>query len=510
MQGITKIYPNGLIANRDVDFMVEKGEIHALIGENGAGKTTLMKILFGAEQPERGTVHLRGEPINFSGPMEAIKAGIGMVYQHFMLVESMTVAENVVLGLEPCKWGLINIEEAQRRTLEISKQYNLNVDPKARIMDLSIGQKQKVEILKVLYRKAEILILDEPTAVLTPQETRELFVQLKEMKEKGITVIFISHKLKEIVELCDRLTVLRRGESVARASVAGITESEISKLMLGQEVQLGVEKESAKPGAPSLRVKNLIVRNDEGRNAVNDISFGVRNGEILGIAGVEGNGQTELAMAISGLTKYAAGIVEIAGKDIRGASVRGIRELGFSHIPEDRMTYGACAFAGVYENLISDRYYKKGYSKYGLLQSNHINSEGDELISGYYIKCRSGREPVLSLSGGNIQKVVVARECSAVPGVLLANQPTRGIDVMAAGFVRRKLIAMRDTGAAILLISADIDEVLEVSDSIIVMQNGKIAAYFSDATQATAEILGEYMLGLKTQTTEEIRRVFHE
>jgi len=280
--------------------------------------------------------------------------------------------------------------------------------------------------------------------------------------------------------------------------------------MVGQEVELGVEKTEAQPGKPVLSVSGLVVRNDEGRNAVDDVSFSVRKGEILGVAGVEGNGQTELSMAISGLWRYAKGRVEIAGKDISGASIRAIRELGFSHIPEDRMSHGANVFATIYNNLISDRYYKKGYSKFGLLRNTRICSEGDELIADYLVKCKSGREPVSSLSGGNIQKLVVARECSSNPGMLLANQPTRGIDVMAAAFVRKKLIDMRDKGAAILLISADIDEVLEVSDSIIVMHNGKIAAYLPDASVATAELLGEYILGLKTQLPEEIGRVYHE
>ena len=505
MEKITKIYPNGFIANQDIDFSVKKGEIHALVGENGAGKSTLMKVLFGAEKPEQGTIRLHGQEVNFKTPIEAIKAGNGMVYQHYKQVDELTVAENVVLGMEPTKHGLTDIKEAQRKTLEISQKYNLGVDPTARVMDLSIGQKQKVEILKSLYRNAEILILDEPTAVLTPQETRELFVQLRQMKEMGLTVIFISHKLKEIVELCDRLTVLRKGRSVASADVQGITEMEISNLMIGKEVSLGVEKKQAVPGEAYLQVRNLVVKNDEGKSAVDGISFRVRSGEILGIAGVEGNGQSELAMAISGLTRFAAGSIHVMGQSIQHKNVRAIRELGFSHIPEDRMVHGVSLTSSLYDNLISDRYYQKDYTrKSGLLKSRYIKSTGDKLIEDYMVTCDAGSEDAASLSGGNMQKVVVARECSSNPNVLLANQPTRGIDVLAAHFVRDKLVELRDHGAAILLISADLDEVLEVSDSIIVMHNGKIAAYFADAAKVTSEELGAYMLGIEHQTPEEV------
>lgn len=505
MEGITKIYPNGFVANENVNLFVKKGEIHALVGENGAGKSTLMKVLFGAEKPEKGTIRLRGQEVNFSSPIEAIKAGVGMVYQHFMLVDSLTVAENVVLGIEPTKHGLIDFKGAQRKTLEISQKYNLGVDPAARVMDLSIGQKQKVEILKSLYRNAEVLILDEPTAVLTPQETRELFVQLKQLKESGLTVIFISHKLKEIVELCDRLTVLRKGKSVASAEVKGITEQQISNLMIGKEVQLGVEKSPAKPGKTFLQVENLTVRNDEGKNAVDGISFRVRSGEILGVAGVEGNGQSELAMAISGLTRYAQGSITIMNENIAGKKVRQIRQLGYSHIPEDRMVHGVAVNASIYNNLISDRYYRDEYSNaFGLLKERYIRQTGNELIKNYLVKCDNGNDNISSLSGGNMQKVVVARECSSDPKVLLANQPTRGIDVMAADFVRHKLVELRDKGTAILLISADLDEILEVSDSIIVMHNGKIAAYIADAKAVTSEDLGVYMLGLKHQSPEEV------
>lgn len=505
MDGITKIYPNGFVANENVNLFIKKGEIHALVGENGAGKSTLMKVLFGAEKPEQGVIRLRDEEVNFNSPIEAIKAGIGMVYQHFMLVDSLTVAENVVLGMEPTRHGLIDYKEAQRKTLEISQKYNLGVDPNARVMDLPIGQKQKVEILKSLYRNAEILILDEPTAVLTPQETRELFAQLKQMKDSGLTVIFISHKLKEIVELCDRLTVLRKGKSVASAEVKGITEREISNLMIGKEVELGVEKQEAKPGKTYLRVENLIVRNEEGKNAVDGVSFRVRSGEILGVAGVEGNGQSELAMAISGLTRYAQGDITVMDRNIGGKKVRAIRELGFSHIPEDRMVHGVALNASIYNNLIADRYYRPEFSgKLGLLKERYIRRVGEKLIMDYLVKCDNGNDNISSLSGGNVQKVVVARECSSNPNVLLANQPTRGIDVLAADFVRHKLVELRDHGAAILLISADLDEVLEVSDSIIVMHSGKIAAYIEDAKSVTSEELGEYMLGLKHQCPEEV------
>lgn len=510
MDGITKIYPNGFIANKDVNLKIKKGEIHALVGENGAGKSTLMKVLFGAEKPEQGTIKLKGNPVNFSSPIEAINKGVGMVYQHFMLIDNLTVTENVVLGLEPTKHGLIDFKEAEKRTRDISLKYNLNVNPNARVMDLSIGQKQKVEILKSLYRNAEILILDEPTAVLTPQETQQLFAQLKQMKETGLTVIFISHKLKEIIDLCDRLTVLRRGTSITTAEVAGITQSEISRLMVGQEVNLGIHKSAAVPGKAVLQVKELVMKNDEGIDAVADVSFSLRQGEILGIAGVEGNGQNELVMGISGLSRYAAGSIHILDSDITGKGIRSIRELGFSHIPEDRIQHGVCVSMSIQNNLISDRYYKPEYNKFGLLSDKTIKDNAHSLIKEYYIKCDNENDDVSSLSGGNMQKVVVARECSSNPKLLIANQPTRGIDVVSADFVRKKLVELRDGNAGILLISADLDEVLEVSDSIIVMHNGQIAAYIEDASTATAELLGEYMLGLKKQEPELIRRAVGE
>ena len=510
MNGITKIYPNGFIANERVDFSVKKGEIHALMGENGAGKSTLMKVLFGIEKPEEGTIKLKNEEVVIKNPQEAIKKGIGMVHQHFMLVPSLTVAENIVLGAEPLKKGFLNYEEAVKMTEETSKKYNLIINPKAKTGDLPVGMKQKVEILKALLRGAEILILDEPTAVLTPQETKELFVQLKSLKENGYTIIFISHKLKEIKELCDRITILRNGRSIVTEDVAKLTEKDISRMMVGRDVVLSLDKVKAEPKKTALKVRNLVLVNEEEKTIINNISFSVRYGEILGIAGVEGNGQRELSEIIAGLGRATSGEIIIAEHNADHLNVRKIRELSVSHISEDRMTYGVVANGTIMENLISDRYYKKEYNKNFLLNRKKIETEAKLLIENYGIKCDNFEQPVRMLSGGNIQKVVAAREFSAKPKLIIANQPTRGIDVGASEFIRKKLVELRDKDSAVILISADLSEVMEVSDSLIVMNGGEIVAYIEDAKKISEEELGEYMLGLKRQKESEIGRVSYE
>ena len=347
MEKITKVYGNGFMANKDVDFTLKKGEIHALVGENGAGKSTLMKMLFGVETPDSGKIFLKGEEIKIDNPMSAIKHGIGMVHQHFMLAPSLTVAENMIMGMEPKKMGFIDYNKAIQICEEVSKKYNLIIDPKAKVQDLSVGFKQKIEILKALLRGAEILILDEPTAVLTPQETEELFVQLKKLREDGHTIIFISHKLKEIKALCDRVTILRQGKSMGQYEVNELSEKDISRLMVGRDVILKVDKEKAAPKEVVLKVRNLVVRNNHGKDVVRELSLDIRKGEILGIAGIEGNGQRELAESIAGLETYASGSISISGKDIKGLSIREVRELGTGHIPEDRMSYGIAAEAGI-------------------------------------------------------------------------------------------------------------------------------------------------------------------
>lgn len=509
MKGITKIYPTGVAANKNVDFSVKKGEIHALMGENGAGKSTLMKILFGLEQPEEGEIYLNGSKISITSPNAAIKYGIGMVHQHFMLVPSLTVAENVVLGIEPKKGGFVDFEKAVEMTMELSKKYNLEVDPRAVIESLPVGTKQKVEILKALIRGADILILDEPTAVLTPQETEELFKELINFKEKGHTIIFISHKLKEIKQICDRITIMRNGRNVGVFNNSDITKEEISRLMVGRDVILKAEKSKSNPKDTVLNIKDLNLVNETGKNVLNDIQLSVRSGEILGIAGVEGNGQRELVEIITGLRKAGSGEISINGNAINNLSIKQIRNLRLSHIPEDRMTYGVAADASIEENLISDRYDKKDYNKLFLLKMNKLNELSGKLINEFAVKCDSQKTSVKMLSGGNIQKVVVAREFSSEPVLLIADQPTRGIDVGATEFIWKKIIEMRDSGAAVVLVSADLNEVMELSDSLIVMYGGEIAAYFEDASKVSEEELGTYMLGLKRQSKEEVRRVVH-
>ncbi len=510
MDKVTKVYPNGFVANKEVEFSVNKGEIHALVGENGAGKTTLMKILFGIEQPEEGDIVIKGEKVKINNPLEAIKFGVGMVHQHFMLVPSLTVAENMILGMEPKNGIVFNFEEAVKICNEACEKYNLKVDPRAIVEDLSVASKQKIEILKALIRGAEILVLDEPTAVLTPQETAELFVELKNLREQGHTIIFISHKLNEIKELCDRLTVLRLGKSVGKAIVADVSEKDISKMMVGRDVVLKVDKEKANPTEKVLEIKDLTMVSDTGKTIVDDVSFSVRRGEIVGIAGVEGNGQAEISEAITGLMKFEKGLISVLGTNIKGKKIRNIRELGVAHISEDRMTYGVAASVGTKDNIMSDRYYKKEFNKGIILDDKKINDLSDKLIKDFLIKCDDRNQPVRMLSGGNMQKVAVAREFSSNPNLIIANQPTRGIDVGATEFIRKELVNLRDSGVAVLLISADLNEVLELSDSLIVMNEGQIAAYIEDASKIDDMELGEYMLGVKTQTPQEIARACHD
>jgi len=509
MSKITKVYSNGIVANDGVDFSIKKGEIHSLVGENGAGKSTLMKILFGLEQPEDGEILLNGKSITINSPNSAIEHGIGMVHQHFMLVPSLTVAENIVLGSEPKKGLYTDINKAISDTEELSKKYNLIVDPTAKIQDLPVGIKQKVEILKALYRGAEILILDEPTAVLTPQETKELFEELHVLKDKGTTIVFISHKLQEIKELCDRLTIMRNGKSQGVFNVVDVSEADISRLMVGRDVILEVEKDTAVPQNVFLKVENLTVINDFGKNAVNNVSFSVRKGEILGVAGVEGNGQGELVEIITGLKKINFGEVLINKKSIKSLSVKDIRNLGTAHIPEDRMTYGVADAIDIEQNLISDKYDSDKFTGKIFTKPKAIRDNSLKLIKEYNIKCGSPLQEVKMLSGGNIQKVVVAREFSSDPQLIIADQPTRGIDVGATEFIRKRLVALRDKGSAVLLVSADLNEVLELSDSLIVMYGGEITAYIEDTKSLSEEELGLYMLGINKQTPEEIGRVKH-
>lgn len=510
MENITKVYGNGFVANKDVNFSVQAGEIHALVGENGAGKSTLMKILFGEEKADFGRILLRGEVLHLQNPMSAIRQGIGMVHQHFMLAPSLTVVENIIMGMEPQKFGFIDREAAKKACQEVAEKYNFQIDINKRVEQLSVGMKQKVEILKALIRGAQILILDEPTAVLTPQETEELFAQLHKLKSDGHTIIFISHKLKEVKQLCDKITVLRRGRSVGEYPVSDLTEEDISRLMVGRDVVLKIDKAPIQLGETVLKIRNLLVRGDSGKKGLQSVSFDVRKGEILGVAGIEGNGQRELADAIGGLLEYQSGEILLNNKSIKGKTIREIRENGISHVPEDRMIFGVSQENSVMENLISDRFYKKDYNRFGLLNFKKIKTMVTELIKTYLIKCDDGEQQVRMLSGGNIQKVVVARECSQNPQMVVFNQPTRGIDVGAIEFVHKRILQLRDNGTAVLLISADLNEILELSDSLIVLCEGKIAAYFKDTKDMTEIELGEYMLGIKRMTEDEIGGVVHE
>ena len=511
MKGITKVYPNGVAANQGVDFNLRKGEIHALMGENGAGKSTLMKMLFGLEQPTSGEIIVNGEKLELTSPSVAIAHGIGMVHQHFMLVPSLSVAENMVLGMVPKKSGLfIDRAKAIEITREYSERFNLRVEPEAKVMDIPVGMKQKVEILKALVRGAKILIMDEPTAVLTSQETAELFVELKNLKNQGYTIVFISHKLNEIMEITDRLTIMRNGRSMGVYNTKDVTKEEISRLMVGRDVVLSVQKDKAVPGDTVLRIRDLEYVNEWHKKMLDKVSFDLRKGEILGIAGVEGNGQKELVDMLFNFNVPNSGTATVNGVSILGMPQQKIRELGVSLVPEDRMLYGIAAGASIEENVISDRSGDKRLNKGPLFNMKAIHEEADRLIKEFTVLCKSRSQHVGMLSGGNIQKVVVAREFSNNPVLILADQPTRGIDVGATEFIRKKLVELSRSGIAVLLVSADLNEVMELSDSLIVMHNGRIAAYFEDTAGLTDEVMGEYMLGLKAQSDAEIRRACHD
>lgn len=510
MKNIVKVYSNGVMANKDVTLCVNQGEIHALSGENGAGKSTLMKILFGEEQATSGEIFINGEKVNITSPQMAIGLGIGMVHQHFMLVPSLSVTENMIMGVEPTKGIFIDKKYARQQVEEIGKKYNLYIDPDKKVADLTVGQKQKVEILKALFRGAKILILDEPTAVLTPQETAELFEELKHLRENGYTIIFISHKLNEVKELCDRITIIRRGVTMGVHNVADVSEEDISRLMVGRDVVLKIEKEPAQPGKPLLKVKDVKIADEFGAVHVNGVSFALREGEILGIAGVEGNGQSQLINAITGMGHVSSGTIELNGENIAGSSVRKIRSLKLSHIPEDRMTSGVAANLSITENVIADKLGWKEFSNFGILKRKQIRAYGEQMVKDYQILCKNQDVEIGSLSGGNIQKGVVARELSCDPVVVVANQPTRGVDVGASEFIRQQLINIRDQKKGVLLITSDLNEVLGLSDSLIVMYEGKIVAYISDVSSMTESELGTYMLGIQKQSEEQIKEALHE
>ncbi len=511
MREISKIYGNGVYANQKISFSIKKGEIHALVGENGAGKSTLMKILFGLEKPDHGELILNGETQNFQSPQDAMVKGIGMVHQHFMLVDSFTVRENIALGYEPVKNGFIDKKEAKNKVKELSEKFNMKINPDSIVRDLSVGLKQKVEILKALYRGANILILDEPTAVLTPQETTELFVQLKNLKEQGFTVIFITHKLREVKEISDRISVMRSGKMITTVNTCDVTESEISALMMGTQYSSALDKSVAKPKECLLQVDDVRRVDSDKKAVVDGVSFTVRAGEIVGIAGVEGNGQNELIEIITNLIKRDSGDINMFGIDTKGKHIGELRKLGLAYIPSDRMTLGITKQMSIEENLITTKLKSSEiYNKFKLLDSKAIRKLSQKLVKEYLVKCKSPLTELEMLSGGNMQKVVVAREFTQQNvKLIIAEQPTRGIDVGAAKFIHEKLVELRDAGCAVILVSADLEELYKLSDSMLVIYDGKISAYFEDPSKVSEQQLGKYMLGVETQSEEEVRRAYH-
>jgi len=508
MKDIHKVYPNGTAANRGVDLTVQEGEIHALVGENGAGKSTLMKILFGLEAPTSGTITYKGQPVVFHGPRDAIQQGMGMVHQHFMLAPTLTVSENIVLGGEPRTGPLSMFRDRAKeyRTVEkLVADYGLKVNLKARVDSIPVGQKQRVEILKVLYRGAKLIILDEPTAVLTPQETDELFDSIQALIGQGHTIIFITHKLREVMRISNRITVLRAGKSIATLETRNTSQEEISRLMVGREVLFRVNKIPAEPKEVVLSVRELRALDDKGADALKGVSFEIRGGEVLGIAGVEGNGQTELVETITGLRKAAAGEIRYQDKDLLRAGVAQIRRMKVGHIPEDRQTSGASLTSSIAENLILDVYRNPEFKRGPFLNHARINEFARTLMATFDVRAQSEETMAGALSGGNLQKVVVARELSKNPKLLIASQPTRGVDIGAIEFIHREIIKRRDGGAAVLVVSAELSEVMGLSDRIAVLYNGEIAALLDNTPELTEEEIGYYMLGIKKQEREAAR-----
>jgi general nucleoside transport system ATP-binding protein len=493
LRGITKRFP-GIVANDSVDFDLREGEVHALLGENGAGKSTLMNVLYGLYHPDEGEIVIKGKRAELGSPRAAIESGVGMVHQHFMLIPVMTVAENIVLATEPVHNGvLLDYAVAEKRVQEISTRFGLAVDPRALVRDITVGQQQRVEILKALYRGADILVLDEPTAVLTPQEAHELFGIIRSLTEQGKSIIFISHKLNEVTEIADRITVLRRGKKIETLPAAGATEEGLARLMVGREVLLRVDKGAATPAEPLLEVEGLTVVDDRSIVKVHDVSFEVRGGEIVGIAGVDGNGQTELIDAIAGLRKIASGHVRIAGKDVTGDSVRDSLDAGLGHIPEDRQRRGLVLDFSLAENIALHDYDHKPASRYGWLYPKRLAEKAAKLIAEFDVRGGGPQTRAGGLSGGNQQKVILAREIDRNPSVLVAAQPTRGLDVGAIEFVHRRLVEERDEGRAILLVSLELDEILSLSDRILVIFEGELVGEFAPGT--SEEELGVAMTG---------------
>ncbi len=492
-RGVTKRFP-GVLANDKVDFDLKKGEIHVLLGENGAGKTTLMNILYGLYHQDEGEMLVNGVAVKVDSPNDSIALGIGMVHQHFMLVPVFTVAENVMLGDETTRRGILDRKTVSAKVKELSHQHGLDVDPEALVGQLPVGIQQRVEIVKTLYRNAQILILDEPTAVLTPQEADELFVIMRGLTERGVSIIFITHKLKEVLAVADRITVMRSGRVVGTVTPEEMNEAKLASMMVGREVILKVKKGEAEPKEKILIVENLEVQDDRGLEVVRGVSFEVREGEILGIAGVQGNGQTQLAEVLTGLRLAKKGSIFMNGKDVTGKTPRPIIEAGLAHIPEDRQRHGLVLGDTVADNLVLCTYYQPPFAKWIVIQQEAVDANARKLIEEYDVRTPSPFVLTSKLSGGNQQKVIVARELSRDVKLLIASQPTRGLDVGSIEYIHKEIIAMRDRGIGVLLISAELDEIMALSDRIAVMYRGQIVTTV-DAKKATREELGLWMAG---------------
>lgn len=502
MKNITKEFP-GIIANDDITLQLKRGEIHALLGENGAGKSTLMSVLFGLYQPEKGQILKNGEVVNINNPNDANRLGIGMVHQHFKLVEVFSVLDNIILGVETTKFGFIQKKEARKKVLELSQKYGLNVDPDAIVENITVGMQQRTEILKMLYRENEILIFDEPTAVLTPQEIDELMEIMKGLAAEGKSILFITHKLNEIKAVADRCTVLRKGKYIGTVDVRTTSKEELSEMMVGRAVKFAVDKDEAKPKDVVLELDKLCVKSKlHKKDAVHDVSMKVRRGEIVCVAGIDGNGQSEFVHAITGLDKVESGKVILNGEDVTNKSIRYKNTHGMSHIPEDRHKHGLVLDYSLEQNLVLQRYFEPQFENKGFIKFDEVRTYADNLIDKFDI--RSGQGPITaarSMSGGNQQKAIVAREIDKRSDLLIAVQPTRGLDVGAIEYIHTQIVKRRDEGAAVLLVSLELDEVMNLSDRILVMYEGEIVGELDPKT-TTVQELGLYMAGAKKDTKE--------